>query len=239
LNPVAGVAAVHASGLERRFGVVRVLCGLDLEVSRGESVVVFGSNGAGKTTLLRVLAGLCRPQRGSVEVLGTALPGDAALRRRIGLGGHDAFVYGDLSARENLAYYARLYRLGATARAEELLATVELTAAADRPARTYSRGMLQRLSLARALLHEPELLLLDEPFTGLDPHASSVLSAILGRLRSSEVTVVLTTHDFARGLAAADRALLLHDGVVAWDSGTVLPSLEEMEAVYAERVGSV
>jgi heme exporter protein A len=230
---------VRAVGLERRFGAVRVLRGLDLAVARGQSVVLFGSNGAGKTTLLRVVAGLCRPQRGEVEVLGCMLPGDAPLRRRIGMIGHESFVYGDLTARENLAYYARLYGLHGSERGAALLDTVELTTVADRPTRTYSRGMLQRLALARALLHEPELLLLDEPFTGLDPHASAVLAAILEQLRMSDTTVLLTTHDFDRGLAAADRALLLHDGVVAWDSERSLPSVDAMKRVYAERVGSV
>jgi len=229
-------AAIVARGVQRRFGAHRVLRGLDLDVGAGTTVVVFGPNGAGKTTLLRILTGISRPTAGSVHVLGTELPGDAALRARIGVVGHEPFVYGDLTARENLSYYARLYRVADASRVDAVLAAVELPAAAARPVHTYSRGMLQRLSLARAVLHEPDVLLLDEPFTGLDPHGASRFASMLEGLRDEHVTVLLTTHDFARGLAVADRAVLLHAGRLAWDSGTDLPDTSAMHEIYSRTV---
>lgn len=225
-------SVVVARGVERRFAAVPVLRGVDLDIRRGTSVALFGSNGAGKTTLLRIIAGLMRASRGSVCVFGKTLRDDHALRGRIGVVAHECFLYGDLSARENLAYYARLYRVSDQQRGERLLEELGLGAAADRPVRTYSRGMLQRLALARAVLHRPDLLLLDEPFTGLDPRGAGLLAAMLAELRSQQVTIILTTHDFSRGLAAADAVVLLHGGRVAWRSTDKLPDTNEMTRIY-------
>ena len=230
-----GEVAVAAHGVERRFGGVRALRGVDLEVAGGETLAIFGSNGAGKTTLLRILAGLLRPNAGAVRLFGQPLPGEASLRRRIGVVGHESFIYGDLSATENLSYYARLYGVGA-ARGAELLAEVGLRDAAHRPARTYSRGMLQRLSLARAILHEPDLLLLDEPFTGLDALGGDVLAGVFARVRAAGATIVLTTHDFERGIEAATRAVVLHRGRIAWSADGVLPAASAMREICA-RIG--
>jgi len=229
------VSAIWVHRLERRFGAVRALRGVELEIPRGRTVALFGSNGAGKTTLLRVLAGLLRPSSGEARILGSPLPGDSSLRRRIGVLGHDSFVYGDLTGAENLTYYARLYEVRDRTRVDALLGELGLRDAADRPARTYSRGMLQRLSLARAIIHEPELLLLDEPFTGLDPTGSNLLQDFLARLRSRGVTVFMTTHDFDRGLAAADIAVMLHRGRVAWRSDDILPKTAAMQDIF-ERI---
>jgi heme exporter protein A len=223
--------AIAARGVERRFGPVRALRGVDLDVARGETLAIFGSNGAGKTTLLRVLAGLLRASAGDVRVLGQPVPGDAPLRRRLGVLAHEPFVYSDLSAAENLFYYARLYGIRSRERVDALLAEVGLRDAAARPARTYSRGMLQRLSLARAVLHEPDLLLLDEPFSGLDATGAEVLGSVLARLRARGATVVLTTHDFDRGLAAATAAVVLHRGRVAWRADGTLPDADAMREV--------
>jgi len=231
------VPAISTRRLERRFGAVRALRGVEMEISRGSTVALFGSNGAGKTTLLRVLAGLLRPTAGEAHILGSPLPGDAGLRRRIGVLGHESFLYGDLTGAENLTYYARLYDIREPARVDDLLAQLGLREAADRPARTYSRGMIQRLSLARAIIHDPELLLLDEPFTGLDPTGSNLLQGFLARLRSRGVTVFMTTHDFDRGLAAADVAIMLHKGRVAWRSDDILPKPDAMRGIF-ERIAS-
>ncbi len=207
-------------------------------MTSGETVALFGSNGAGKTTLLRILAGLTRPNEGTVHIFGHKLPGDSDLRRKIGMVAHDSFVYGDLTASENLNYYARLYDIPRRERAAELLEAVALGGSTERPVRTFSRGMLQRLSLARAVLHEPRLLLLDEPFTGLDPAGAAVLATMLADLQSGGVAALLITHDFERGLQAADRAVLLHRGRVAWQSGATLPSAAEMNEIYSETVGA-
>lgn len=231
--------AVVATGVERRFGRVPVLRSLDLTIDRGSSTVLFGENGAGKTTLLRTIAGLCRPTRGTIEVLGTRLPGGPELRRKIGVLGHQSSLYGDLSATENLAYYARLYGVDDANRGAQLLETMRLTDAASRPIRTYSRGMLQRLALARVLLHDPELVLLDEPFTGLDPESADALERIIADRSNHEATIVLSTHDFERGLRVADRAVLIDRGRATWSSAPgALPDARSMADIYANRAGA-
>ncbi len=237
-NETTAAVAVKACGVERRFSHMRVLRGLDLELERGRTLSIFGSNGAGKTTFLNILAGLLRPDRGSVELFGETLPGSAELRRRIGVVGHEAFVYGDMSAYENLEYYSRLYKVEKTGRVEAILDEVGLRAAAKRPARTYSRGMLQRLALARAVLHEPELLLLDEPFTGLDPVGARLLSTLIGGLHEQGVTIILTVHDFERGLEVADDVVVLHRGRVGWRSAQELPDTAQMSEIYESTVGA-
>lgn len=218
--------AARLRGATRRFGAAPVLRGVDLDVARGECVALFGANGAGKSTLLRVLAGLLRADAGSVEVLGRELPGDAGLRRRIGYLGHDPFLYRDLDARENLAFYARLFGVRDASRADALIAAVGLERAAERRVGTYSRGMLQRLGLARALLHEPELLLLDEPLTGLDPEGAALLTRTLLDTCARGATVVMATHDVERALDSAGRAVILSRGRVAWDSARTGVSLD-------------
>jgi heme exporter protein A len=234
--------AVSIRGLQRRFGAASVLRRLDLEVERGQCVALFGANGAGKSTLLRTLAGLLRADDGTVEIFGKPLPADAALRRRIGYLGHEPFLYRDLDARENLAYYARLFDVRDASRIETLLDEVGLTRSAERRVGTYSRGMLQRLGLARAILHKPELLLLDEPLTGLDPQGGELLAVILARLVASGVTVLMATHDIDRALTSATRAVVVARGRVAWDSayhgdGT-RPDPATMTLRYTEVVAS-
>jgi heme exporter protein A len=216
-----------------------VLRGVDLEVRRGQCVALFGPNGAGKSTLLRTLAGLLRAQSGSAFVLGQPLPPDAALRRRIGYLGHDGFLYRDLDARENLAFYARLFGVVDKGRVDELIADVGLGHAAGRRAGAYSRGMLQRLALARALLHRPELLLLDEPLTGLDPEGAAVLARILASLANDGVTVLMATHDIERALQSADRAVVLGRGRIVWDSGDAAPpDAASMALRYSEALAA-
>ncbi|MFQ5478461.1 MAG: heme ABC exporter ATP-binding protein CcmA [Candidatus Binatia bacterium] len=225
--------AIIARGLTRRFGKLRVLRGLDLEVERGRSLAILGSNGAGKTTLLRILAGLLRKDGGSYEVLGDKVPASPAHRRRVGMMGHETWLYGDLTAIENLEYYRRLYRVPDLGRPAELLERVGLRSAAGRSVRGFSRGMSQRLALARALLHEPELLYLDEPFTGLDRQGARILSAVLEEQRAAGTTVVLVTHDFERAAAVADEAVILGGGKVAWHSDDAGLNLDGLESAYA------
>jgi heme exporter protein A len=229
-------AAIVAENVERRFGNFRVLRGLNLTVPRSNVLALFGPNGAGKTTFLKLLAGLASPNGGSAQVFGCALPGDAKLRRRIGVVAHEPYVYADLTARENLDYYARLYRVTRSDRAADLIEQVGLSGAAHRTVRTYSRGMLQRLALARALLHEPDLLLLDEPFTGLDPQGAQTLIELLSAEKTRGTTMIITTHDFDRGLAVADRAAVLAGGKIAWESEEQLPNADEMSAIYTTTV---
>jgi heme exporter protein A len=196
---------------------VPVLDGVDLTVEAGELVVLLGANGAGKTTLLRVLATLLRPSGGTLTLFGEdAARRPPASRRRVGHVGHESACYPDLSGRENLEFYAELHAVpDAGRRIDDLLSWAGLESAARRPVRVYSRGMVQRLALARALLHGPELLLLDEPFSGLDPAASARLETLLGDLRRSGHAIVLSTHDLERLAALATRVAILHRGRIA------------------------
>jgi heme exporter protein A len=203
-------AAIELDGLTRRYGERVALAGVTLSLPAGSTLVVFGPNGAGKSTLLRVLATLLRPHAGTACVLGCALPHDGwRLRGRVGLLGHEPLVYRDLTGRENLRFHARLHGVGA-ARVEELLARVGLMRRADDKVHTYSRGMVQRLSVARTVLHDPELLLLDEPRANLDPAAAELVEPLIGAAPGR--TRVVTSHDPAGGLAEADLALGLRAG---------------------------
>jgi len=205
-----GEPAVALRGLARAYGERVALAGVTLELPRGATLAVFGANGAGKTTLLRVLATLLRPHAGEVAVLGSALPREAwAVRGRIGLLGHEPLLYRDLSVRENLRFHARLHDVD-DARGAELLAAVGMARRADEPVRSLSRGMAQRVAICRAVLHEPELLLLDEPLANLDPGAAGAVAPLIGR--ASGAARVLISHDVELGLAEADLVLGLRGG---------------------------
>jgi heme exporter protein A len=202
--------ALALEGLERRYGDRPALAGVTLTLEEGRTLAVFGANGAGKTTLLRVLAALLRPHAGRVEVLGSSLPDEAwRTRGRVGFMGHESLLYPDLTGRENLRFHARLHGVGEE-RVEELLAAVGMERRAADPVRELSRGMVQRLAAARAVLHDPALLLLDEPRAGLDPVAADRLEPLIGR--ASGRTRVVVTHDVDRGLDEADAVLGLRDG---------------------------
>jgi len=212
---------VEAHALVRRRGSTAVLAGVDLRVRGGEIVGVFGPNGAGKTTLVRILATLLSPTAGNVTLFGEDAfgPNGPRIRRRLGVVTHESFLYPDLTGTENLLFYARLYGLrDGPARASEVMAWAGLGEHGSRPVRAYSRGMVQRLSLARALLHDPDLLFLDEPFSGLDAAAAVAVEGVLERVRSQGKTALLTTHDVDRGLRLTDRVYILSRGRLVWES---------------------
>jgi heme exporter protein A len=229
--------ALHVSGLVRRFGEREALRQVDARIAKGETLAVFGPNGAGKTTLLRVLGTLLLPHSGSVRVLDNDLPRDAhAVRGRIGFLGHEALLYRELTGRENLTFYARLYSVGQPeARVRDLLDATAMASRADDPMHELSRGMVQRLAICRAVLHEPELLLLDEPFAGLDPDAEEIVEPLIGR--GGGRTRVLVTHDIERGLAEADRVLGLRDGRVLLTGRSGDCSVAEVRALYGRAGG--
>jgi heme exporter protein A len=203
-------AAIELEGLTRRYGERVALADVTLALAPGATLVVFGPNGAGKSTLLRVLATLLRPHAGGVRVLGRPLPEEGwAVRGRIGLLTHEPLLYRDLSGRENLRFHARLHGV-AFARVEELLDRVGLRLRADDRVNTYSRGMVQRLAVCRTVLHDPDVLLLDEPRANLDPAAAELVEPLIGA--SSGRTRVVTSHDPAAGLVEADLALGLRGG---------------------------
>src|SRR3954464_9618135 len=198
--------AIELSGLERHYGERVALAGVSLTLDPGDTLLVLGPNGAGKSTLLRVLATLLRPHAGTVRVLGHDLPGEGwAIRGQIGYVGHDPLLYRDLSARENLLLHARLHGV-AERRVDELLAAVGLARRAGDPLHTYSRGMIQRAAVARAVLHAPGLVRLDEPHSNLDPGAAEIVEPLLaGRTR------VETSHDPSQA-QRADAVLGLRGG---------------------------
>jgi heme exporter protein A len=224
------VAAVQVEGLSRHYGEREALSSVSLSLREGQTLVVFGPNGAGKTTLLRVLATLLRPHAGDVRVLGSSIPEQSwQVRGRIGLLGHEPLLYRELSARENLRFHARLHDVAAE-RVEELLARVQLEQRADEPLRSLSRGMVQRAAVARAVLHDPELLLLDEPRSNLDPAAVELVDPLIGAI--SGRTRVICSHDPGGGLAEADVVLGLRDGRPALLRAAADVSADEIGELY-------
>ena len=208
---------IEVKKLVKRFGLKTVLRGLDLEVRQGEFVVLLGPNGAGKTTFLRILASLSRPTFGEVRVAGYRLPAQAAaVRARLGVVTHLPLLYGDLTAEENLRFYGRLYGVGNLhSRIVEVLEMVGLAFRRRDLVRTFSRGMQQRLAIGRAILHDPEVMLFDEPHTGLDQDACDMLDALLRDVAGLGRTVVMTSHDLTRVEGLASRFDVLSRGVIA------------------------
>ena len=202
--------ALALDGLERRYGERTALSGVSVRVQAGATLAVFGSNGAGKTTLLRVLAALLKPHAGRAQVLGSELPGEAwKVRAKVGYLGHESLLYRDLSVRQNLLFHARLHGVPEE-RVDDRIAAVGLPQRAADPVRELSRGMVQRAAVARATLHEPQLLLLDEPRANLDPVAAAALEPLIGK--ASGRTRVVVSHDVEGTLAEADLALGLRAG---------------------------
>jgi heme exporter protein A len=207
---------IEVNKLIKRFGLKTVLRGLDFEVQPGEFVALLGPNGAGKTTFLRILATLSRPSMGDVKVAGYHLPHQAAqVRARLGVVSHMPLLYEDLTAEENLRFYARMYGISKKEeRITEVLGMVGLETRRRDLVRTFSRGMQQRLAIGRAVLHDPEVMLFDEPYTGLDQDASSMLDEVLRSVAAQGRTVVMTSHDLTRAEELATRFDILSRGVI-------------------------
>ena len=205
---------IEVKNLIKRFGHKQVLRNLNFQVKQGEFVAILGPNGAGKTTFLRILSSLSKPTYGSVRISGFLLPGEAAaVRLKLGVVSHQPLLYGDLSAEENLKFYSRLYGMGKSPeRITEILQLIGLEKRRKDLVRTFSRGMQQRLAIGRAIFHDPEVLLLDEPHTGLDQDASITLDEILKQVATRGRTVVMTSHDLARVAILASRFDVLSKG---------------------------
>lgn len=227
--------AIQIRGLTKAFGHQVALRGVNLTVDEGDFLTLFGPNGAGKTTLIRIVASLARPTSGTVHLWGAEVT--TGVRRQIGLISHNPLLYGDLTADENLRFFARMYDLpDARARIDTALQQVGLTARRRDPVRTFSRGMVQRLAIARAILcvHDPAIMLLDEPYTGLDLQAADMLRSLLQELAASNRTVILTTHNLEQGLEMCDRAAVLHRGRVAWEGSRAGVDLASMKEIYRD-----
>jgi heme exporter protein A len=207
---------IEVKKLVKRFGLKTVLRGLDFRVETGEFVALLGPNGAGKTTFLRILASLSRPTLGEVRISGYRLPGQAsAVRSRLGVVSHQPLLYGDLTAEENLQFYGRMYGVPELPRRiDQVLELVGLAPRRRDLVRTFSRGMQQRLAIGRAVLHDPDVMLFDEPHTGLDQDASEMLDGVLKEVAASGRTVVMTSHDLARAADLASRFDILSRGAI-------------------------
>ncbi len=227
---------IRLNGVVKQYGLNPVLRGVDLNVEQGEFVTLVGPNGAGKSTLMGIVATLLQPTSGEVFVGGWRLPEQAdRVRRHIGLVSHHSLLYRDLTAAENLAFFAKLYRMeDADAHIADALHRVGLYARQRDPVGTFSRGMVQRLTIARATLHEPDVLLLDEPYTGLDQEATYLLDELLRGETARGRTILMITHDLGHGLGLADRLAILYGGTIAREVARVEISPAAVYDLYAE-----
>ena len=227
--------ALESEDIRKTFGHFAALSGVTLGVKRGEFVAFFGRNGAGKTTFLKVAATLMRPTHGALRIEGIDIRKDPEeARRRIGFLSHNTFVYRDLSALENLKFFCRLYGVDdSETRLMDLLDRVGLRRRAHDAVRSFSRGLHQRVGIARVLLHNPSLILLDEPYTGLDAHAVEMLNAVLDEAIEAGKTVILTTHDLEQGLRAATRAVIIDRGRLVFSGEAHDPAVRD---AYAQHV---
>ena len=218
--PASSTWAIEAHGLEKSFGEHRALRGIDLKVSRNERIVIFGPNGAGKTTLLKILSTLAKPSAGSVRLDDIDIRDKPAqIRRKVSLVSHQTFLYDNLTVYENLKFYGKMYDVAdLEKRIREVISWVQLESRLHDRAGTLSRGLQQRASMARAVLHNPSILFLDEPEVGLDPHASAIVKDVLGNISSGSRTVVMTTHNLDRGLELGDRIAIIDRGKIVYQA---------------------
>jgi heme exporter protein A len=225
---------IEVRKLVKTFGHKAVLRGLEFQVEPGEFVALVGPNGAGKTTFLRILASLSKPSMGEVRVAGYRLPAQAAaVRRQLGVVSHQPLLYGDLTAEENLLFYGRMYGvLDLKRRVEAVLEIIGLRARQRDLVRQFSRGMQQRLAIGRGILHDPTILLFDEPHTGLDQEAASMLDQLMLEVGSRGRTVVMTSHDLARAAKLASRVDILSKGRIAASASLKEMTPDELPALY-------
>lgn len=233
---------IAIKGLVKAYGLLPVLKKLDLEIQHGQFVALLGPNGSGKSTLLRLISGLSKPTAGSIKVGGWEMPGEAAaVRAQIGMVSHKVLLYENLTARENLRFFGQLYDLESDAlesRINLLLERVGLYKRSESLVRTFSRGMQQRLSIARALLHEPHVLLFDEPYTGLDQDAAAILDQLLLDAHAEGHTIIMTTHQLDRAARLADRIIVLTRGVVGLDRTSTGLETAELAEQYTQITGA-
>ena len=230
---------IQIRGLVKSFGHTFALNEIDLDVAQGQFLAIVGPNGAGKTTLLRILTTLLRPTSGSVNIDGLDLASRGGdIRRRIGFVSHQSLTYGTLTVEENLRFYGRLYDVdGPEERVNSLLHLVGLETRRHDAARTLSRGMQQRLSIARAIVHQPSLLLLDEPYTGLDQQAAEMLRTLLQTINAESRTVLMTTHNLERALELCDTVAILSSGRIVHETASEPLSTDRLREIYRTHVG--
>lgn len=231
---------IEGINLSKTYGNKNVLRDISLTIPKGEFTAILGPNGAGKSTLLKILALMSKPDSGEVKIGKQSfvnLKGE--LKRKIGILSHSSFLYPELTAYENLQFYGRLYDVRHLE--EQIISVIKkvgLLLALNEPVYTFSRGMLQRLSIARALIHSPEVIFLDEPFTGLDQQGISLLQDVLKDLKSSQKTILIVTHSFEQGMEDVDRILIINKGQIAADFPTENLQAGDLKRIYVEKVAS-
>jgi len=235
-------AIIEVAGLTKIYGFLPVLKSIDLTIMRGEYIALLGPNGSGKSTLLRLLSGLSKPTQGTIRIGGWQIPQEAmAVRSQIGMVSHKPLLYENLTAYENLNFFGKLYNIPASereTRINALLNQVGLQKRATSLVRTFSRGMQQRLSIARALLNEPDVLFFDEPYTGLDQDAGDMLEDLLKTAHNDNRTVLMTTHQLHRASNLANRAIILSRGKIAYDDNISGQSPTDLTSIYDQATGS-
>ncbi len=229
---------IIAEGVTKSFGNIRALSGVDLGVKRGKFLTVFGPNGAGKTTLIKLLSTLTKPTSGKLIISNHDVKKDSdKVRGLIGVISHDPYLYGNLSALENIRFFASLYGVSqAEEKAREAINQVGLGNRMHDLVRTFSRGMQQRLAVARAVIHEPRILLLDEPYTGLDQHGGRIFGDLLKWLKSQNRTIIMTTHDLPEGLEISDRVAILDRGRIVYESEIGGVEVTRFKEIYFDKV---
>ncbi len=237
-EPTTTEFALEVRDLSRTFGARKALDKVTFDLPRGAFLSIFGPNGAGKTTMLKVLSTLTAPSKGKASIMGLDVVEDAVeLRERIGFISHNPLLYPDLTAEENLEFFADLYCIeDPKARVKELLTAVELDHRRLDAVRTFSRGMVQRLSIARSLLHKPDVIFLDEPYSGLDPHAMDILDSLIAQIRD-EHTFVMISHDLQKGLELCSHALILAKGKIVLFEEREAIDPDAFAATYRATVG--
>ena len=230
--------ALEARHLRKSFGLLKAVDGIDFELKHGEFLTLFGPNGAGKTTLIKILSGLTQPTSGTAKVAGYDVSeGRPEMRKEIGVISHATALYADLTPLENMMFFARMHGLDQPEdRALKVIDEVGLSLRRNDRVRTFSRGMLQRLSIARAILHDPKILFLDEPFTGLDLHASDILKEHLQKLHDRRRTIIMTTHDISCGLEMCDKVALQVQGKFAFFENIADVNSDDFESMYFNAV---
>jgi heme ABC exporter ATP-binding subunit CcmA len=226
-------------GLSRSFGRIVALDHIDLAIYKGEFLTVFGPNGAGKTTLIGILSSLIKPTSGSINFNGRSIQDNSNhLRRSIGVIEHQPLLYDQLTARENLRFFGKMYGIESLEeRIDEVLGAINLHHRANDLSGTFSRGMLQRLSIARAMLHQPSIYLLDEPYSGLDQHSGDKLRDMLAKLKAESKTILMTTHNLERGFELSNRNVIMVKGKVEYDKSSEGMTVDTVRDMYYQLIG--
>jgi len=232
---------IEVKGVTKVFGRKLILKGIDFAVKEGESLTILGPNGAGKTTLIKLLATLLKPSSGSIRIAGFDIRDSSMqIRRSIGVVGHQTYLYDELTAYENLKFYGNMYDVpNLDERIHHIISEIGLETRLHDRVSTLSRGMQQRLSIARATIHNPPIILLDEPETGLDQHASKMLVEILDALYSNKRTVVMATHNMERGLEIGNHVMILSEGKIAYEESKQSLNLASLREAYQHYTGAI